>query len=93
MLNQLLESEAATHASSRRAGMSAERAWKERYRGRSVGHVDEFKGLAHWNARVELASAMFDYIDVFHNRQRRHSALGMLPPIEFEARRTPTTAA
>jgi transposase InsO family protein len=46
-----------------------------------------------WNTRVELASAMFDYIEIFHNRQRRHSALGMMSPIEFEARRTPTTAA
>ena len=46
-----------------------------------------------WKTRVELATAMFDYIEVFHNRQRRHSALGMMSPIEFEARRTPTTAA
>ena len=27
---------------------------------------------------------MFDYSEVFHNRQRRHSALGMLSPVEFE---------
>ena len=46
-----------------------------------------------WKTRVELATAMFDYIEVFHNRQRRHSALGMMSPIEFEVRRTPTTAA
>ena len=46
-----------------------------------------------WKTRVELASAMFDYIEIFHNRQPRHSALGMMSPIEFEARRTPTTAA
>jgi transposase InsO family protein len=46
-----------------------------------------------WKARVELASAMFDYIEIVHDRQRRHSALGMMSPIEFEARRTPTTVA
>ena len=37
-----------------------------------------------WNARVELASAMFEYVEVFHNRQRRHSSIGMLTPIEYE---------
>lgn len=46
-----------------------------------------------WKTRVEFASAMFDYIEIFHNRQRRHSSLGMMSPNEFEARRTPTTAA
>ncbi|WP_349681976.1 IS3 family transposase, partial [Gordonia sp. UBA7860] len=30
------------------------------------------------------ANAIFDYLEVFHNRQRRHSALGMRTPIEFE---------
>jgi transposase InsO family protein len=29
-----------------------------------------------WKTRVELANAIFEYIEVFHNRQRRHSALG-----------------
>lgn len=53
----------------------------------------EFLDRKRWKTRVELASAMFDYIEIFHNRQRRHSALGMTSPIEFEARRTPTTAA
>ena len=27
-----------------------------------------------WNTRVELANAMFEYLEIFHNRQRRHSA-------------------
>ena len=34
--------------------------------------------------RIELANAIFEYIEVFHNRRRRHSSLGMLSPIEFE---------
>ena len=46
-----------------------------------------------WSTRVELATAIFEYLEVFHNRQRRHSALGMLTPVEFEARHEPTTAA
>ena len=37
-----------------------------------------------WPTRVELANAIFAYLEVFHNRTRRHSALGMLTPREFE---------
>lgn len=39
-----------------------------------------------WMTRLELSNAIFEYLEVFHNRQRRHSALGMLTPVEFEAR-------
>jgi len=31
-----------------------------------------------WNTRLELANAIFEYLEIFHNRQRRHSSLGML---------------
>lgn len=37
-----------------------------------------------WKTRVELANAIFDYIEIFHNRQRRHSALNYRTPIEYE---------
>jgi putative transposase len=37
-----------------------------------------------WSTRLELATALFEYLEIFHNRQRRHSSLGMLTPIEFE---------
>lgn len=47
----------------------------------------------HWRTRVELANAIFEYLEVFHNRQRRHSALGMLTPVEFETRFQSTTVA
>jgi putative transposase len=36
--------------------------------------------------RIELANAIFEYLEIFHNRQRRHSALGMRTPIEYELR-------
>ena len=39
-----------------------------------------------WRTRIELANAIFDYLEVFHNRQRRHSALDMLTPIQYELR-------
>jgi putative transposase len=38
-----------------------------------------------WNTRVELANAIFEYIEAFHYRRRRHSALDWQTPIEFES--------
>jgi len=37
-----------------------------------------------WKTRIELATAIHDYIELFHNTRRRHSALGMLSPTEYE---------
>jgi putative transposase len=45
------------------------------------------KELVHrrsWPNRRELQSAVFDYIESFYNRERRHSTLGYLSPKEFE---------
>jgi putative transposase len=45
------------------------------------------KELVHrrsWPSRRELATEVFDYIETFYNRVRRHSTLGMLAPLEFE---------
>jgi len=39
-----------------------------------------------WPTRSILRSAIFEYIEVFYNRKRRHSALNYLTPVEFEAR-------
>jgi putative transposase len=41
-----------------------------------------------WNTRLELANAIFEYLEISHNRQRRRSSLGMLSPIEYEFRHT-----
>jgi transposase InsO family protein len=35
--------------------------------------------------RQQARLALFDYIEVFYNRQRRHSSLGYLSPEQFEA--------
>jgi transposase InsO family protein len=35
---------------------------------------------------AEARSALFEYIEVFCNRQRRHSALGYLSPAAYERR-------
>jgi putative transposase len=37
-----------------------------------------------WRTRIELANATFEYLEIFYNRQRRHSSLGMLNPVEYE---------
>jgi len=34
--------------------------------------------------RPQARSMIFEYIEVFYNRQRRHSALGYLSPVEYE---------
>jgi putative transposase len=39
-----------------------------------------------------LTNAIFKHLEIFHNRQRRHSSLGMLSPIEYEIRDADTTA-
>ena len=48
----------------------------------------ELLGRQTWSTRVELATALFEYLEIFHNRQRRHSSLGMLTPIDFESMTT-----
>ncbi|MEM9114350.1 MAG: IS3 family transposase [Myxococcota bacterium] len=47
-----------------------------------VGLLDRRK----WNTRHNLMNAIFEYIEIFYNRKRRHSALGMLSPVEYETR-------
>jgi putative transposase len=40
-----------------------------------------------YQTRQEARQSIFEYIEVFYNRQRRHSALGYLSPEAFEAGR------
>ncbi len=42
---------------------------------------------ADWMTRAAARAAVFEYLEVWYNRQRRHSALGYLSPVEYEARR------
>jgi len=37
-----------------------------------------------WSTRAAARGAVFEYIEVFYNRQRRHSSLGFLSPLAFE---------
>jgi len=37
-----------------------------------------------WESREELRTAVFEYIEVFYNRRRRHLSLEYMAPVEFE---------
>ena len=52
----------------------------------------ELLNCRRWKTRLELSNAIFEYLVLFHNRQRRHSSLGMLTPVEYELRHATTTA-
>ncbi len=43
--------------------------------------------------RAEARSAIFDYIEVFYNRRRRHSYLGFLSPADYERLANPPALA
>jgi transposase InsO family protein len=36
-----------------------------------------------WATRAQLAQAIFEWIEVFYNQQRRHSTLDMVPPVTY----------
>lgn len=44
-----------------------------------------------WRTRLDLTNAIFDYIEIFYNRTRRHSQLAYATPIEYELRFTQTS--
>ena len=43
-------------------------------------HVYDYR----YETRAEARQSIFEYIEMFYNRQRRHSALGYLSPVSFE---------
>jgi transposase InsO family protein len=40
-----------------------------------------------WKTRIKLTNAIFEYLEIWHNRRRRHSLLGWLSPLQFEDQR------
>ena len=49
---------------------------------------------ANWPTRRPAARALFEYLEIWYNRQRRHSSLGYRTPVEYAAQlaRTQRTA-
>ncbi len=45
-------------------------------------HVDD----EDYRTRQDAKQSLFEYIEVFYNRNRRHSYLGYISPVEFEKR-------
>ncbi len=45
-----------------------------------------------WRTQTELSTEIFDWIEVFYNRTRRHSSLGMLAPSPMKSSTPPTPA-
>ncbi len=37
-----------------------------------------------WPTKAEMRTEIFEYVEVFFNRRRRHSTLGMLSPADYE---------
>jgi len=45
---------------------------------------EEGIGQTIYHTRDEAKTAVFDYIEVFDNRKRKHSSLGYLSPVDYE---------
>ena len=41
----------------------------------------------HWHTRKELAQAIFEWIEAWYNPRRRHTSIGSISPIDYEAAR------
>lgn len=41
------------------------------------------------NTRIEFVNAIFEFIEVFYNRRRRHSSLQYATPRDYDLARTP----
>ena len=54
----------------------------------------ELIAIETWRTRDEARRALFEFIEVWYNRQRRHSSLGYLSPVSYEEwlRRRPSAA-
>jgi putative transposase len=46
----------------------------------------------HWRTRAEARLEVFWWIEAVYNRTRRHSSLGYLSPMEYEARLSMTAS-
>ena len=46
-----------------------------------------------FRTRAQATTEIFEYIEVFYNRVRRHSSIGYVGPLEFESNNVPLHSA
>lgn len=44
----------------------------------------ELREIAHWDTHAQAKRDLFEFIEIWYNRQRRHSSLGYQSPAEYE---------
>jgi transposase InsO family protein len=59
-----------------------------RWRASSTRSKTELIMHCDYKTRDEARASLFDYMEVFYNRQRRHSAIKNVAPLVFEASTT-----
>lgn len=80
--HQLLKENNITGSMSRKGNCLDNAAMESFYHTLKTEHVHHCQ----YKTRDEAKQSIFEYIEVFYNRQRRHSYLHYLTPIEFEQR-------
>ena len=53
---------------------------------------NELRDRKHWRTRLKLTNAISEYIEIFVDRQRRHSSIDSVSPIEFDSSLSQQTA-
>lgn len=56
--------------------------------GTQADSLNDRRTLHPYTTRDQARADVFDYIEVFYNRQRRHGYLGNISPADFEERPT-----
>jgi putative transposase len=77
----VLERQGITQSMSRRGNCLDNAPMESVFASLKVEHVHQ----AHYRTRDEARTALFDYLEVFYNRQRLHSGLGYRTPAEARA--------
>ena len=57
--------------------------YQRSHRGVLGAHADQLLDAKKWKTRVELSTAIFDWIEAIYNQSRHHSSLGNISPAEF----------
>jgi len=63
-----------------RVGSALDNAISERF----VSTLKREIGMSRYPTRQAARTSVFEFIELFYNRERRHSSLGYLSPTEYE---------